>query len=73
VPYFGACIHVPPPPPNQIVFVSYPAGFELASIYDAYTVDGKLLATLTRNQTATSAYSIMADAISLYEVEEEAE
>lgn len=21
VPYFGACIHVPPPPPNQIVYV----------------------------------------------------
>ena len=20
VPYFGACIHVPPPPPNQIIF-----------------------------------------------------
>ncbi len=22
VPYFGACIHVPPPPPNQIVYVT---------------------------------------------------
>ena len=21
VPYLGACIHVPPPPPNQLVFV----------------------------------------------------
>ena len=21
VPYFGACIHVPPPPPNQLVYV----------------------------------------------------
>jgi len=21
VPYFGACIHVPPPPPNQIIYV----------------------------------------------------
>ncbi len=21
VPYFGSCIHVPPPPPNQIVYV----------------------------------------------------
>jgi len=23
VPYFGACIHAPPPPPNQIVHVTY--------------------------------------------------
>ena len=21
VPYFGACVHTPPPPPNQIVYV----------------------------------------------------
>ncbi len=26
VPYFGACIHVPPPPTNQVVYVSYPKG-----------------------------------------------
>ena len=24
VPYPGACIHVPPPPPNQIILVRYP-------------------------------------------------
>lgn len=23
VPYYGACIHVPPPPPNQIIHVKY--------------------------------------------------
>jgi hypothetical protein len=26
VPYPGACIHVPPPPPNQLVLVRYPQG-----------------------------------------------
>ena len=26
VPYFGACIHVPPPPTNQVIYVSYPKG-----------------------------------------------
>ena len=26
VPYFGACIHTPPPPPNQMVYVRMPAG-----------------------------------------------
>jgi uncharacterized protein len=26
VPYVGACVHTPPPPPNQIVHVSMPPG-----------------------------------------------
>ncbi|MCZ8487623.1 DUF3299 domain-containing protein [Vibrio lentus] len=24
MPYFGACIHVPAPPPNQIIYVKFP-------------------------------------------------
>ena len=28
VPYFGACIHMPPPPPNQIIYVSIEQGVE---------------------------------------------
>ena len=27
VPWFGACIHTPPPPPNQIVFVTIEEGY----------------------------------------------
>ncbi|MEC8786836.1 MAG: DUF3299 domain-containing protein, partial [Pseudomonadota bacterium] len=26
VPYFGACLHMPPPPPNQILYVEYKEG-----------------------------------------------
>jgi hypothetical protein len=26
VPYVGACVHVPPPPPNQLVYVRMTAG-----------------------------------------------
>ena len=33
VPYPGACIHVPPPPPNQIMLVRYPEGIALEDIY----------------------------------------
>ena len=33
VPYFGACIHVPPPPPNQVIHVilDEPVHFEVIS------------------------------------------
>ena len=29
VPYFGACVHTPPPPPNQMVFVRMDGGKKL--------------------------------------------
>jgi len=70
VPYFGACIHVPPPPPNQIVYVSYPAGLELPSIYEPFNIEGRLLTEVTDNAVALSAYRIEASAVSIYPEED---
>ena len=42
VPTAGACIHTPPPPPNQIVLVDYPQGLTLTSLQDAFSIEGKL-------------------------------
>ncbi|MDT0595667.1 DUF3299 domain-containing protein [Glaciecola petra] len=42
VPYFGACIHVPPPPSNQIVFVKFKDGIPINNLYDAVWVTGRL-------------------------------
>lgn len=67
VPYFGACIHVPPPPPNQIVYVSYPEGLAVESIQEPFVVEGRLNTTITSNDTALSAYSIEAANVKLYE------
>lgn len=66
VPYFGACIHVPPPPPNQIVFANYPAGLTLDNLYDPFWVSGTLKTTLTENEVATSAYALKVDKIESY-------
>lgn len=66
VPYFGACIHVPPPPPNQIIYAAYDQGMTLEALYDAFWISGTLQTTLTENDTATSAYSIAIDAIEAY-------
>jgi len=67
VPYFGACIHVPPPPPNQIIYGELKEGAVVADIYDAYWVVGTLHTTITENDTATSAYSLTVTDVSLYE------
>jgi uncharacterized protein len=42
VPYPGACIHVPPPPPNQLVHVTMDSGktTELRSLYEPVWVQG---------------------------------
>lgn len=72
VPYFGACIHVPPPPPNQIIYGEFGEGSAMADIYDAYWITGVLHTTLTENEMATSAYSLTVTDITLYDFEQEA-
>lgn len=67
VPFFGACIHLPPPPPNQVIFVNYPKSLKLASLQDAFWITGKLKTTLTENDSATSAYSIELHTIEPYD------
>jgi len=42
VPFFGACIHTPPPPPNQIVHVKSKQGFKSAGLFQPVMVEGKL-------------------------------
>ena len=42
VPFVGACIHVPPPPPNQIVHVTYATGHEYKGLFAPVWVEGKM-------------------------------
>jgi hypothetical protein len=58
VPYFGACIHSPPPPPNQIIYVHAPDGLKLNTLYDPFWISGIISTTLVENYMATSAYSM---------------
>ncbi|QQX79142.1 DUF3299 domain-containing protein [Shewanella sp. KX20019] len=44
LPYAGACIHMPPPAANQIIKLSYPAGFEVESVQFPVTVRGVIKA-----------------------------
>lgn len=42
VPYVGACIHTPPPPPNQMVFVKLREEYEVKSLFDPVWITGQL-------------------------------
>jgi len=66
VPFFGACIHVPPPPPNQIIFVNYPKGLKVEALYDPFWVSGIVKTSLVENEVATAAYSMQMQSFELY-------
>lgn len=42
VPFVGACVHVPPPPPNQMVYVKLEKPFKSARLYTPVYITGKL-------------------------------
>jgi hypothetical protein len=42
VPYVGACIHVPPPPPNQIVLVTLERDFSTSELFTPVWVTGRI-------------------------------
>lgn len=67
VPYVGACIHVPPPPPDQIVYVKIPRGIKIEDIYQAYRVSGTLHTQPLRSGLADTAYVMAADSVVAYD------
>jgi len=59
VPYFGACLHYPPPPPNQIVYVRYSQGLQLEDLWQPVWVEGTIHTQIqTVEGVATAGYSI---------------
>lgn len=69
VPYAGACIHVPPPPPNQIILVDYPQGISIDDIYEAFWMTGTLQIDQTSNELADASYRFDADQVWVYDGE----
>ena len=67
VPYFGACLHMPPPPPNQILYVQYEEGIALEALQQPFWFEGTLTVALNENALGTSAYTLNIDDYRLYE------
>lgn len=67
VPYFGACLHMPPPPPNQIILVKAATGMNVEELYTPFWISGVLSTAIVENDIATAAYTM---AMRFYEVYE---
>jgi hypothetical protein len=70
VPYFGACIHVPPPPPNQTIYVvTTEDGGYRGELFDTVWVEGTMHIERFSNDLGEAGYRIDADSVSAYEEE----
>lgn len=67
VPFFGACLHLPPPPPNQIIYATFSKGYKVKDLYQPFYMEATLYTKQTQNDLATSAYSAVVDKIYKYE------
>jgi len=67
VPYFGACVHVPPPPSNQIVYVTFAEGVPIDNLYDAVWVTGTLSTGGWQGDIASVGYRLSGTAVSAFE------
>ena len=78
VPWVGACIHTPPPPINQIIYVKYDKGFAVNSRYMPVWVSGVIqtqaatsnLFLIDGSSEISSGYTLDANQIENYIMEE---
>jgi hypothetical protein len=66
VPYFGACVHSPPPPANQIVHVLLDKPAKNLRLMDVVWVSGSLSATKTDSHMGVASYRIDGKAVTPY-------
>ncbi|MDD1013731.1 DUF3299 domain-containing protein [Pseudomonas rubra] len=69
VPYYGACIHVPPPPSNQIVHIFSEIGVKVEDLYQPYWIEGQMQVKASSSELADAGYQMDAEKIYAYELE----
>jgi len=70
VPYFGACMHMPPPPPNQIVYVKPKQPLMMGGDYwSPYWAIGTLRTEVSENAAVTAAYVMELESLEVMEEE----
>ena len=63
VPYVGACVHVPPPPANQLVFVTTNTPYENDEFWSPVSVTGMFGVSAISTRLADIGYALSADKI----------
>jgi len=66
VPYFGACLHTPPPPPNQIIYVKANPAAKIPNIYDPVWLEGTMKTGKFSSKLGNSAYELSLSKVEPY-------
>ncbi|RZL95106.1 MAG: DUF3299 domain-containing protein [Variovorax sp.] len=66
VPYFGACIHTPPPPANQIIHVKTSNATKGLRAMDTIWITGKLQTVRNDSMMGVSGYHVTANSVTRY-------
>ncbi|MBI1265729.1 MAG: DUF3299 domain-containing protein [Alphaproteobacteria bacterium] len=66
LPYHGACIHSPAPPPNQIVYLRSIEPIEFNALWDPVWVEGRMQVERVDTELAAIAYSMTARSVEPY-------
>jgi len=67
VPYFGACIHTPPPAPNQIIYAIAEPAQQLENLYYPMWFTGVLETGRQDTDVGNAAYTLQIEAVRPYE------
>ena len=67
VPYTGACIHMPPPPANQLVMVNAKTPWPSDDLWNPVWVIGMMRMQLQTTDLGQTGYAIVADQMEVYE------
>jgi hypothetical protein len=66
VPFVGACIHVPPPPPNQLIYVVAEDGVSVQGLWDPVFAEGVMRTRRQDSDLADTAYTLELTALRPY-------
>lgn len=66
VPFVGACVHVPPPPANQLVFVTTETPYESEGMFEPVRVTGLFGVSSVSTHLADVGYALSAESIEPY-------
>lgn len=67
LPYHGACIHYPPPPPNQIIYLRSAEPVRFNQLWDPVWVEGRMEIQRVETDLADAAYAMAVRSVRPYD------
>lgn len=65
-PHAGACLHTPPPPPNQLIYVTTETPWPSFEPFEAVSVAGRMQHAVHETDVAVTGYELEAEKIDVY-------